>query len=307
MFKANVSALQAGKWFLLTVVAAVFLFLGVRAVYSDEVPTISIVSVNSDGTVTIRTNNFPANQTFQATMGAMGTRGVDGVSVGSTESGEGGSFEASYAVPDALQGHRQIAIRLQTAHANPYYAFNWFFNTVTATADASDAEEAVDESTDESADESAAEEEADSSNDDASTDEADSNSDDTQTDAGDDDSATESEEATDNDGDSEEEAVVETAVFTGTPSFTVCAVSRNATVTILTSTLPPNQDFTVTMGPDNVSAGSFNSGDGAAQRVELSIPAELHGSHTIGVQAKTAQAWPYYAFNWFYNYNASVC
>jgi hypothetical protein len=95
-------------------------------VYSN-IPTISIVTVVSDTSVTIRTHNFPANQTFTARMGAFGTRGIGGIVVGTTQSGAGGSFLVTYNIPEALLGMRQIAIRLESPQG--YYAYNWFYNT----------------------------------------------------------------------------------------------------------------------------------------------------------------------------------
>jgi hypothetical protein len=96
---------------------------------SVPTPTFSIVSVVRDTSVTIRTNNFPANQTFTARMGAMGTRGVGGTVVGTTESGEGGSFTVTYEIPAALKGAYQIAIRLESPQG--YFAYNWFYNSTT--------------------------------------------------------------------------------------------------------------------------------------------------------------------------------
>jgi LysM repeat protein len=93
------------------------------------VPTFTIVSVVRDTSVTIRTANFPANQTFTARMGPMGTRGIGGTSVGTTNSGSGGSFTATYNIPANLKGAYQIAIRLDSPSG--YFSYNWFFNNTT--------------------------------------------------------------------------------------------------------------------------------------------------------------------------------
>jgi hypothetical protein len=100
------------------------------------IPTFKIDSVKADESVTITTNNFPANQTFTVTMGAMGTRGINGVVVGKIESGTGGALTATFDIPDKFKGAYQISIRAQTAHANPYFAYNWFYNN-TASSDSS--------------------------------------------------------------------------------------------------------------------------------------------------------------------------
>ena len=93
---------------------------------AGSVPTFIIVSVKRDTTVTIKTANFPANQTFKVTMGPIGTQGLNGTSAGSTNSGSGGSFTATYNIPANLKGSNQISIRLQSTSG--YYSYNWFFN-----------------------------------------------------------------------------------------------------------------------------------------------------------------------------------
>jgi hypothetical protein len=92
------------------------------------IPTFKIVAVSRNNSVTIETNNFPASQTFNVTMGPMGARGIDGIYVGTLESGAGGQLTETYTIPSELYDHTQISIRTQTAHAYPYYAYNWFWN-----------------------------------------------------------------------------------------------------------------------------------------------------------------------------------
>ncbi len=99
----------------------------VTAVYTS-IPTIRMCSVVQDKTVMFRTNNFPPNQTFTVTMGWMGTAGLGGTVVGTFDSGTGGTFEKTFNIPAHLAGFAQIAVRAQTVHANPYYAYNWFYN-----------------------------------------------------------------------------------------------------------------------------------------------------------------------------------
>lgn len=97
------------------------------------VPTFSIVSVNADQDVTILTSNYPANQSFTVTIGEMGTLGVGGIVVGTIESGTGGAMQKTFAIPAALHGRYQLSIRAQTAHTNPYYSYNWFYNSTAGT------------------------------------------------------------------------------------------------------------------------------------------------------------------------------
>jgi hypothetical protein len=94
---------------------------------SQAIPTFTINTVVQDQSVTIQTANFPANDTFTVTMGAIGTQGIGGVVVGTTDSGNGGSFQATYDIPSSLVGATQIAIRLQSPTSG-YFAYNWFWN-----------------------------------------------------------------------------------------------------------------------------------------------------------------------------------
>ena len=95
------------------------------------VPTIKILAVAQDGTVTFETADFPENEDFVVTMGLMYTRGVNGFEVGTFNSGDGGTFQQSFRIPQDLFGQYKISIRAQTDHTFPYYAFNWFYNNTT--------------------------------------------------------------------------------------------------------------------------------------------------------------------------------
>jgi hypothetical protein len=90
-------------------------------------PTFSIVSVEEDERVTVKTNNLPANDTFDVTMGPMGTRGVGGVKVDKLDSGDGGVQTLTFNIPSSLAGSYQISIRMESPTSG-YYAFNWFYN-----------------------------------------------------------------------------------------------------------------------------------------------------------------------------------
>ena len=91
------------------------------------IPTFSIESVVKNTSVTIETKNFPANDSFTVRMGYIGTKGINGIVVGTQDSGAGGTFSATYNVPDALKGQYMIAIRLESPTSG-YYAYNWFYN-----------------------------------------------------------------------------------------------------------------------------------------------------------------------------------
>jgi hypothetical protein len=100
--------------------------------YVSYVPTFSIVTVKSGESVTIRTNNFPPGQAFTVRMGPYGTYGINGEIVGTTDSGAGGSFEATYSIPASLKSADAIAIRMDSSQG--YYAYNWFTNMGTTSA-----------------------------------------------------------------------------------------------------------------------------------------------------------------------------
>jgi hypothetical protein len=97
-------------------------------IYSG-IPTFSISAVGKDSTVTIKTVNFPAGQTFTVRMGDFGTLALSGIVVATTETGSGGSFETTYTIPDSLKGRYQIAIRMDSTAG--YYSYNWFYNNST--------------------------------------------------------------------------------------------------------------------------------------------------------------------------------
>jgi len=105
--------------------------IAVKAVMAySGIPTFSIVSVESNKSVTIKTQNFPAGDTFTVSMGPFGTLGIGGVVVGTTSSGSGGAFTVTYSIPSSLAGSNRIAIRLQSPTTG-YYAYNWFYNDTT--------------------------------------------------------------------------------------------------------------------------------------------------------------------------------
>jgi hypothetical protein len=91
------------------------------------IPTISTTSVIPDVSVTISTQNFPAGDTFNVTMGPFGSLGIGGTLVATQESGAGGTLTATYNIPASLAGSAQIAIRLQSPFSG-YFAYTFFDN-----------------------------------------------------------------------------------------------------------------------------------------------------------------------------------
>ncbi|MBN2503167.1 MAG: hypothetical protein JXB38_20485 [Anaerolineales bacterium] len=91
------------------------------------IPTFFIQAVQKDTSVTIVTNNFPANDTFDVYMNFYGTAGINGIKIGSVDSGAGGVLTYTLTIPDAMKGQPRIAVRLKSPTSG-YYAFNWFWN-----------------------------------------------------------------------------------------------------------------------------------------------------------------------------------
>jgi hypothetical protein len=96
------------------------------------IPTFDVTSVTTDTSVTIKTYNFPANDTFRVLMGKIGTRGVGGYQVATVNSGAGGTFTATYNIPAELKGLYQISIRLESPTSG-YFSYNWFYNNTSGT------------------------------------------------------------------------------------------------------------------------------------------------------------------------------
>jgi hypothetical protein len=90
------------------------------------------------------------------------------------------------------------------------------------------------------------------------------------------------------------------------PTFSITAVSRDSSVTILTSNFPAGDTFTVTMGAygtlgiGGVLVGSQASGSGGSFSATYSIPASLHGSNRIAIRLESPSS-GYYSYNWFWN------
>lgn len=94
-----------------------------------RIPTFVIASVDRNQTVTIQAADFPADTTFVVRMGRYGTLGVRGIAVATFDSEEGGSFLATFQIPEELKGRNRIAIRLESTRG--YYSYNWFYNRTT--------------------------------------------------------------------------------------------------------------------------------------------------------------------------------
>lgn len=249
------------------------------------IPTFRITAVTRDQNVTFETNNFPRGQLFTVTMGRFGTQGIGGIVVGTLDSGNGGTLTATYNIPAQLAGSNRIAIRAQTGHANPYYAYNWFFNNTTGTGGQPTATPVPPPT------------------------------------------ATPGPTATPDPGQGGQPTATPTATaptatpvpqpppppYTGIPTFTVCSVVRNDSVTIRTNNFPRAQIFTVTMGPFGSQGiagyvvGTIDTAFLGNGPYTFTIPDQLDGSYRIAIRTQTGHANPFFAYNWFYNTTATVC
>ena len=95
----------------------------------SAVPTIEVLSVVADQSVTFKASNFPANKSVDVRMGKNGTLGVGGTLVTTVNAGSG-VFTGTYTIPAALKGQPVIALRLESQWGG-YYSYNWFYNTST--------------------------------------------------------------------------------------------------------------------------------------------------------------------------------
>ena len=324
------------------------------------IPTFSISSVNADVDVTILTNNFPPNQTFTVRMGEFGTLGVGGIEVGQVDSGNGGSFSATFSIPEALKGRSRIAIRMDSPAG--FFAYNWFYNstgtavtptpgtatpvpstgytgfptftiqsvvvddtvtvlsknfppnqtftvrmgefgtlgiggTVVGTVDSGAGGDfnATFDIPDSLAGRSRIAIRMDSPagyfaynwfwN---------STADVTVT-------ATPGASVTPTPG----TTATPVPGYSGFPTFSITAVERDATVTIRTNNLPPNQTFTVrmgkfgTLGVGGTEAGTFETGAGGTLDVTFDIPDSVKGLSQIAIRIDSPAG--YFAYNWFWN------
>jgi hypothetical protein len=201
---------------------------------SGKIPTFSILSVIRDQSVTIETQNFPANDTFNVLMNVMGTQGKNGIKVAVISSGDGGSFQKTFTIPAQLKGLKQISIRLQSNTGSRYYSYNWFYNNTTGSSSGNASSQKI-------------------------------------------------------------------------PTFTISAVVRDQSVTIVTKNFPANDSFDVlmnvygTQGKNGILVDTVKSGEGGSFTETFNIPEKLKGLAKISIRLQSNKGTGYYSYNWFYN------
>ena len=73
----------------------------------------TITSIKKNNYVTIKTKDLPANVTFDVRIGKAGTKGINGIKVGEITGDSDGSVKATFDIPDALTGKKQLDIRIE--------------------------------------------------------------------------------------------------------------------------------------------------------------------------------------------------
>jgi LysM repeat protein len=94
---------------------------------SGAFPSLTIVRVVRNKTVTVRAQNFPDNETLRVLMGPAGSQGIGGIRVDTIDSSDDGSFTATFDIPGELRGNRRITIRLVSRESG-FFAYNTFVN-----------------------------------------------------------------------------------------------------------------------------------------------------------------------------------
>jgi hypothetical protein len=73
----------------------------------------TITSIKKNNYIKIKTKDLPANVTFDVRIGKAGTQGINGIKVGELTGDSDGSVKATFDIPDALTGKKQLDIRIE--------------------------------------------------------------------------------------------------------------------------------------------------------------------------------------------------
>ena len=102
------------------------------ALQTPLIPTFSINNIIPDVSITIRTYNFPIQDTFNVFMGSIETKGANGVKAAVISSESSSSFTATINIPPSLRGQYQIGVRFESITGSGYLAYNWFYNDISS-------------------------------------------------------------------------------------------------------------------------------------------------------------------------------
>lgn len=112
--------------FIIMTVLAMVAMAAPQSVFAAS-PSIKILTVKADDSVSVSAANFPTGVKVTAKMDVSSKDGSAGIVVGDTNSGTTGAFEATYKIPADLKGKGTITIRLEAPGG--FFAYDWFTNT----------------------------------------------------------------------------------------------------------------------------------------------------------------------------------
>ena len=90
---------------------------------SNPTPSVMVVKVDRDESVTIEASNFPPGEDCTVLINSMGTQGVDGYPVDSFDSGDG-NFFITCTIPEPFKADRHLDIRVESPSGQS--AYTWF-------------------------------------------------------------------------------------------------------------------------------------------------------------------------------------
>lgn len=97
--------------------------------YGDGTPTFGVRGVVYNESVTIQANDFPANETYTVFLARGDYSGTGWIEAGTGETGEGGTFLATFDIPESLLYVGTIAAKIEFADGTA--TTNWFYNVTT--------------------------------------------------------------------------------------------------------------------------------------------------------------------------------
>jgi hypothetical protein len=114
------------KKFSLLIALSMLLLVAIPVQAAPNMDT-SVFSVEENEYVTMVMEKFPANETYYVFMGEYGTYGMGGDLVSKLTTNDGGTFLATFPIPDELYNEDRIAIRFQSLSGKSVW-WNWFIN-----------------------------------------------------------------------------------------------------------------------------------------------------------------------------------
>ncbi len=114
------------KKFSLLIALSMLLLVAVPVQAAPNMDT-SVFSVEENEYVTMVLEKFPANETYYVFMGEYGSYGMGGTLASKLTTNDGGTFLATFPIPEDLYNEDRIAIRFQSDSGKSVW-WNWFYN-----------------------------------------------------------------------------------------------------------------------------------------------------------------------------------